>query len=161
MVFSPIQISANDKLTTQTLNNVAVEYYRLGLKKVSYQIWDDLYHAPPCRFGNCRSVMPIISCNFGNILRQGSYYEEACQVCSQGIQLCFETGIITAMPELILQLSVLHMALGHMETANTLFLYGKKIFGWSRKIQLQQTLEEIMDQEFLLYCNETDEKDKN
>lgn len=105
--------------------------------------------------------MPIISCNLGNILRQSSYFEEASQVCRQGIKLCFETGIITAMPELILQLSVLHMDLGHIETANSLFLFGKEIFGWSRQIQLHQTLEEIMDQEFLLYCNENDEKDKN
>ena len=37
-------MSADKELNIKTLNNVAVEYFTLGMQNVSYQIWYELYN---------------------------------------------------------------------------------------------------------------------
>lgn len=142
-------------INIRTLNNVAVEYFELGLQNLSYQIWDELYHKIQSNVKDYETLMPVISCNMGNMLRQTGYYEEAWQVLTQGLKRCFGTGTIYAMPELVLQLSILQLKLGNAEAANSLYSFGKNIFLWSRQLQISQHLEDVLEQDFLLYCEET------
>lgn len=144
-----------NELNIRTLNNVAVEYFELGLQDLSYQIWDELYHKIQSNTKDYEEFMPIVSCNMGNMLRQTGYYEEAWQVLTQGLKRCFGTGAIYAMPELIMQLSILRLKFGNMEAANSLYSFGKNIFLWSRQMQIDQTLEDVLERDFLLYCEET------
>lgn len=144
-----------NELSIRTLNNVAVEYFELGLQDLSYQIWDELYHKIQSNAKDYEALMPVVSCNMGNMLRQTGYYEEAWQVLTQGLKRCFGTGAIYAMPELVMQLSILRLKFGNMEAANSLYSFGKNIFLWSRQMQIDQTLEDVLERDFLLYCEET------
>lgn len=148
-------MSADKKLNIKTLNNVAVEYFTLGMQNISYQIWDELYHEIQCSTDNFEEFLPVISCNMGNMLRRTGYYEEAYRVLTQGLKRCFVTGSIYALPELFMQLSILRMKLGNTQEANSMYSLGKHIFRWSRQIDMKQSIEEIMEQDFLLYCKET------
>lgn len=148
-------ISADKELNIKTLNNVAVEYFTLGMQNVSYQIWDELYHEIQCSADNYEEFLPIISCNMGNMLRRTGYYKEAYHVLTQGVKRCFGTGSIYALPELLTQLSILRMKFGNKQEANSMYSLGRHIFRWSRQIDMKQSIEEIMEQDFLLYCEET------
>ena len=147
-------MSADSELNIKTLNNVAVEYFELGLQHLSYQIWDELYHEIQRSEKDYEGLMPVISCNMGNMLRQTGYYEEAYRVLTQGLKKCFGTGAIYAMPELIIQLSILWMKLGNKAEANSMYSFCKKIFRWSRQMDISQPIEEVMERDFLLYCEE-------
>lgn len=140
-------MSADNELNIKTLNNVAVEYFELGLQHLSYQIWDELYHEIQRSEKSYEGLLPVISCNMGNMLRQTGYYEEAYRVLTQGLKRCFDTGNVYAMPKLITQLSILLIKLGN--TAET-----KKIFRWSGQMHLSQFIEEVMKRDFLLYYEE-------
>lgn len=148
-------VSANHELNLKTLNNVAVEYFELGLRHLSYQIWDELYHEIQYNADKYEELLPVISCNMGNMLRQTGYYEEAYRVLTQGLRRCFGTGSMYAMPELITQLSILGKKSGHATEADCMYDLGKKMFRWSRQIDIGQSIEEAMKQDFLLYCEET------
>lgn len=148
-------MSADKELNIKTLNNVAVEYFTLGMQNVSYQIWDELYHEIQCSTDNFEEFLPVISCNMGNMLRRTGYYEESYHVLTQGLKRCFGTGSIYALPELFMQLSILRMKFGNTQEANSMYSLGKHIFRWSRQIDMKQSIEEIMEQDFLLYCEET------
>ena len=148
-------MSADKELNIKTLNNVAVEYFTLGMQNVSYQIWDELYHEIQCSTDNFEEFLPVISCNMGNMLRRTGYYEEAYHVLTQALKRCFGTGSIYALPELFMQLSILRMKFGNTQEANSMYSLGKHIFRWSRQIDMKQSIEEIMEQDFLLYCEET------
>lgn len=148
-----VLISADNPLNIKTLNNVAVEYFEMGLWDLSYQIWAELYHTIQ-RQPNNQGLMPIISCNMGNVLRQTGYYTEAFHICRQGLKWCFGTGRIYAIPELTLQLSILCMKTGYIQDAESLYSFGKSIFHWSRRSHIQKTLDEILEQDFLLYSSE-------
>ena len=137
-------MTTENEMSIRTLNNVAVEYFELGLRNLSYQIWDD-YDA----------LMPVISCNMGNMLRQTGYHEEAWQVLTQGLKRCFGAGTIYGMPELIIQLAILQLKSGDVAAANSLYSFGKNIFLWSRQTQIDQPLEAVLERDFLLYCEET------
>lgn len=154
MTYYQLLMSPDKELGIKTLNNVAVNYFELGLCDLSYQIWDELYHGIQGSLENYSSLLPVISCNMGNALRQSGYYEEAYRVLMQGLKRCFDTGAVYAMPELILQLSILSMKLGSLEEANSLYALGKNIFGWCRQPAVNQSMEELMQQNFLLYCTE-------
>lgn len=147
-------MAAKDALGIKTLNNVAVEYFELGLRDLPHHIWDELYHGIQGSRGNCEELLPVISCNMGNSLRQAGCYEEAYRVCRQGLKSCFGTGVIYAMPELTLQTAILCRKLGAFEEAKSLYSFGKNIFRWSRQVNINQTIEEMMEQDFLLYCKE-------
>ena len=131
-----VLISADNPLNIKTLNNVAVEYFEMGLWDLSYQIWAELYHTIQ-RQPNNQGLMPIISCNMGNVLRQTGYYTEAFHICRQGLKWCFGTGRIYAIQD-----------------AESLYSFGKSIFHWSRRSHIQKTLDEILEQDFLLYSSE-------
>ena len=147
-------LSADKEMDIKILNNVAVNYFELGLWDLSYQIWDELYHGIQSSPENYNMLMPVISCNMGNALRQTGYYEEAYRVLMQGLKRCCGTGVIYAMPELILQLSILRMKRGNIQEANLLYTLGKNIFCWSRQLDMDKSIEEIMEQDFLLYCTD-------
>lgn len=147
-------MSADNEMDIKTLNNVAVEYFELGLQHLSYQIWDELYHEIQRNENAYERLLPVISCNMGNMLRQTGYYEEAYRVLTQGLKRCFDTGAIYAMPELIMQLSILWMKLGNTTEANFMYSFCKKIFHWSRQMDINQSIEEVMERDFLLYCEE-------
>lgn len=154
MFYYQLLMSSDRELGIKTLNNVAVNYFELGLWDLSYQIWDELYHGIQSSPENYNGLLPVISCNMGNALRQAGYYEEAYGVLMQGLKRCFGTGTIYAMPELILQLSIVRMKRGNTEEAKSLYTFGKNIFRWSRQSSMNQSIEEIMEQDFLLYCTE-------
>ena len=157
------------------LNNVAVEYFSLGLQELSYQIWDELYHVIQEQPEYRKELLPVISCNMGNVLRQNGLLEEAGRVCLQGLKCCFETGEAYAVPELLLQLSTLCMKSGKTELAKWLHLSGSHFLSCSRQernktgspapehltsgqkraLHHGRTLEELMEQDFLLYCRES------
>lgn len=147
-------MAADNELHIKTLNNVAVEYFGLGLQDLSYQIWDELYHKIQSDSKGYEELLPVISCNMGNVLRQTGYYEEAGRVLTQGLKRCFGTGKTYAMPELIMQLSILRMISGHAQEANSMYSFGKNIYRWSRQINMGQSIEDIMERDFLLYCEE-------
>lgn len=147
---SQIQKPSADMQKIITLNDVAVEYFRLGLQDLSYHIWEELYHDIQGHFEDFEGLLPVVSCNMGNALRHAGYYEEAYRVCRQGLKSCFGTGIIYAMPELTIQESLLFMKLGAVEEAKSLFAFGKNIFCWSRNVKIRQTMEEMMQRDFLL-----------
>ncbi len=149
-----LQWKEKDVHTIKTLNNVAVEYFELGLQNISYQIWNGLYCSMQHNAGNDRSLLPIISCNMGNVLRRTGYYEEAYFICIHGLQYCFETGTFCAVPELILQLSDLYLKFGQSEKAELSYSFGIKVFQWIRQEHIYQTIDEMTEQDFLLYCNE-------
>ena len=151
MVFDFVDESVDKEQMAKTLNNVAVEYFKLGLKEVSFQIWDGLYHAMKNSLADCKGLMPVISYNLGYILRQNSYYDKAYVVCRQGIRCCFDTNTISAMPELILQIAVLSMELGNIQKAKYIFALGRDVFEWSRHTYMNCSLEEMMQQNFLMY----------
>lgn len=151
MNFNFVGESANREQIAKTLNNVAVEYFKLGLQSVSYQILDGLYHAMLNSLDECKDLMPVISCNLGYMLRQNSNYDEAYMVCKQGIRCCFDTNEISAMPELILQIAILSMYLGNTQKAKYIFTLGKDAFQWSRHTYMNYSFEEIMQQNFLMY----------
>ena len=88
-MYLPLQTTARTPLIVKTLNNVAVEYFELGLKDLSYQILDTLYRDVSDCIENCGDLLPVISCNMGNMLRQSGYYEEAYRICRQGLTDCF------------------------------------------------------------------------
>lgn len=147
-------ISADNELNIKTLNNVAVEYFELGLQHLSYQIWDELYHEIQRSKKSYEALLPVISCNMGNMLRQTGYYEEAYRVLTQGLKGCFDTGDVYAMPKLMMQLSILWIKLGNTAEANSMYSFLKKIFRWSGQMDLSQFIEEVMERDFLLYCEE-------
>lgn len=149
--FNFVDESANREQTAKTLNNVAVEYFKLGLQSVSYQILDGLYHAMENSLDKYKDLMPVISCNLVYMLRQNSNYDEAYMVCRQGIRCCFDTNEISAMPELILQIAILSMHLGNTQKAKYFFTLGKDVFQWSRHTYMNYSFEEIMQQNFLIY----------
>lgn len=151
MKFNLVGESANKGQIAKTLNNVAVEYFKLGLQKVSYQILDGLYHEIKGNSDECQELMPVISCNLGYMLRQNNNYDEAYMVCKQGIRCCFDTNEISAMPELILQIAILSMNLGNTQKAKYFFMLGKDVFQWSRHTYMNYSLEEMMQQSFLMY----------
>ena len=109
MFYYQLLMSSDKELDIKTLNNVAVNYFELGLWDLSYQIWDELYHGIQSSPENYSVLLPVISCNMGNALRQTGYYEEAYRVLMQGLKRCCGTGAIYAMPELVMQLSILRM----------------------------------------------------
>lgn len=148
----PLLISADNERNMKTLNNVAVEYFQWGLQDISYQIWDGLFHEIQRSSKDYGGLMPVISCNMGNVLRQTGYYEEAYRVLMQGLKRCFGAGVTDAMPELILQLSIVSMKFGYTEKAQSLYTFGINILRWSRRESVEQTMEEAMEQDFLLYC---------
>lgn len=150
-----LMMPAENEMSIRTLNDVAVEYFELGLQHLSYQIWDELYHKIQRNAKDYEALMPVVSCNMGNMLRRTGYYEEAWQVLTQGLKRCFGTGTMYAMPELIMQLSILRLKLGNAEAANSLYSFGKNIFLWSRQMQIHQRLEDVLERDFLLYCEET------
>ncbi len=154
MRYYQLLMSSEKELSIKTLNNVAVNYFELGLWDLSYQIWAELYHGIQRSSENYNGLLPVISCNMGNALRQTGYYEEAYRVLMQGLKRCFVTGAIYALPELILQLSIVRMKRGNTEEAKSLYSFGKSIFRWSRQANMNQSMEEIMEQDFLLYCTE-------
>lgn len=145
-------MSTDKEQNIRTLNNVAVEYFGLGLQDLSYQIWDELFHKIQRSPENYDGLLPVISCNMGNVLRQTGYYEEAYRICRQGLKRCFGTGAIDAMPELVLQLSILNKQLGNAEEAESLYSFGKNIFRWRKQSVIHHTMEEMMEQDILLYC---------
>lgn len=147
-------ISADNERNLKTLNNVAVEYFELGLQHLSYQIWDELYHEIQRSGKDYEGLMPVISCNMGNMLRRTGYHEEAYRVLTQGLKRCFGTGAVYAMPELMIQLFILWMKQGNMAEADPVYSYCKKIFRWSRQPDISHSIEEIMERDFLLYCEE-------
>lgn len=151
---SLIQMPAGSLLNIKTLNDVAVKYFELGLQDLSYQIWDKLYHEIQGNSQHSKELLPIICCNMGNMLRQTGYYEEAYLVCRQGLKWCFGADMTYAMPELIIQLSILCLKLGYADGAEPLYSLGKNTFFWSRQETIHQTIEEIMEQDFLLYFKE-------
>lgn len=151
MMFDFDNESADKEQMAKTLNNVAVEYFKLGLQKVSYQIWDGLYYAIKNSMDECKELMPVVSYNFGYMLRQNSYYDEAYVVCIQGIRCCFDTNTISAMPELILQIAALSMELGNTQKAKYIFALGKDVFEWSRHTYMNCSLEDMMQQNYLMY----------
>ncbi len=144
-------MSADKELNIKTLNDVAVEYFELGLQYAAYQIWDELYHEIQCSTDGFEQLLPVISCNMGNMLRKTGYYEEAYRVLTQGLKRCFGTGSIYALPELLTQLSILRMKSGNTQEAHSMYSLGKNIFLWSRQIDIGQSIEEVMDRDFLLY----------
>lgn len=150
-----LMMPTENEMSIRTLNNVAVEYFELGLRDLSYQIWDELYHKIQRNASDYDALMPVISCNMGNMLRQTSYHEEAWQVLTQGLKRCFGAGTIYGMPELIIQLSILQLKSGNVEAANSLYSFGKNVFLWSRQTQIDQPLEAVLERDFLLYCEET------
>ncbi len=154
MFYYQLLMSSDKELDIKTLNNVAVNYFELGLWDLSYQIWDELYHGIQSSPENYSVLLPVISCNMGNALRQTGYYEEAYRVLMQGLKRCCGTGAIYAMPELVMQLSILRMKRGNIQEAKSLYSFGKNIFCWSRQSDMNQSIEEIMEQDFLLYCTE-------
>lgn len=151
MMFDFDNESADKEQMAKTLNNVAVEYFKLGLQKVSYQIWDGLYFAMRNKLGDCKELMPVVSYNFGYMLRKNSYYDEAYLVYMQGIQCCFDTNTISAMPELILQIAALSMELGNTQKAKSIFELGKNALEWSRHTYMNCSLEDMMQQTYLMY----------
>ena len=170
-----VQLQMTNSLNS--LNNVAVEYFSLGLRELSYQIWDELYHVIQNQPEYKKELLPVISCNMGNVLRQNGLLEEAGRICLQGLKCCFETGEAYAVPELLLQLSTLCMKEGKTELAKWLHLFGSRFLYWSRQEYngsacgkqpagtrhntrnrpeaYGQTLEELLEQDFLLYCRES------
>ena len=151
MQHSYFLMSADKELSIKTLNNVAVEYFEWGLQNAAYQIWDELYHEIQCSTDDFEQFLPVISCNMGNMLRQTGYYEEAYGVLTQGLKRCFGTGSIYALPELLTQLSILGMKFGKTQEAHSMYFLGKHIFLWSRQLDIGQSIEEVMDRDFLLY----------
>jgi len=147
-------VSANHELNLKTLNNVAVEYFELGLRHLSYQICDELYHEIQYHADKYEEFLPVISCNMGNMLRQTGYHEEAYRVLTQGLRRCFGTGSVYAMPELLTQLSLLGMKSGHKTEADCMYRLAQKMFRWSRQIDIGQSIDAVMKQDFLLYCEE-------
>lgn len=154
MLHYELLICADHALNIKTLNDVAVEYFTLGLKDLSYQIWDELYHMIQGDSKTCEGLLPVISCNMGNMLRRTGYDEEAYRVLTQGLKSCFGSGHIYAMPELIIQLSILQMRSGCKETADSMYSFGRHIFHWSRQADLKLSLEDMMEQDFLLNFEE-------
>ena len=61
-------MSADKELNIKTLNDVAVEYFELGLQYAAYQIWDELYHEIQCSTDGFEQLLPVISCTIGNML---------------------------------------------------------------------------------------------
>ncbi|MDE7310683.1 MAG: hypothetical protein K2N87_03525 [Eubacterium sp.] len=149
-------LSADNELNIKTLNDVAVEYFTLGLKDLSYRIWDELYHKIQDDSNACKGLLPVISCNMGNMLRRTGYHEEAYRVLTQGLKGCFGSGNIDAMPELIIQLSILRMQAGHKQTADSMYSFGKHIFCWSRQTEIRLSLEDMMEQDILIHFGEND-----
>lgn len=146
---------AGQGLDIKTLNNVAVEYIGLGLQDLSYQIWDELFHEIQCSPRGNTGLLPVISCNMGNVLRRTGYYEEAYRICRQGLKRCFGTGVMEALPELVLQLSILSMELGNTEDAKSLYSFGQNILRWSKKSGPAVepiSIEEMKKRDILLYC---------
>ena len=90
----------------------------------------------------------------GNMLRQTGYHEEAYRVLTQGLRRCFGTGSVYAMPELLTQLSLLGMKSGHKTEADCMYRLAQKMFRWSRQIDIGQSIDAVMKQDFLLYCEE-------
>ncbi len=135
----------------KNLNDLAVEYFELGLNELSYQIWDSLLQAVQNNSKEKKELLPVISCNMGNALRKNGEYEEAGRICWVGLKSCLETGAVYAMPELILQLSALCMERGEREKAKWLYLFGSWSFSRSRQENIDKTMEELMRQDFLLY----------
>ncbi len=153
MACNKVLMKAQDALAIKTLNNVAVEYFELGLENVSYYIWDELFHGIQCDPGKNNELLPIISCNMGNALRKTGYYEEAYRVCWRGLQCCFGTGAIYAVPELLIQLSIIKMKFEKADEAKMLYTLGQKTFLWIRKTNIDQiTIEELAEEDFLMYC---------
>lgn len=146
-------LSANE-MHIRTLNNLAVNYFELGLQDLSYHIWDELFHEIQRDSNYDHRLIPIISCNMGNVLRKTGYYEESYRVLLQGLDGCFGTGAMYAMPELILQLSFLRMKFGHMKEARSLYKYGTHLLLWTKQSNMSYPMEEGMKQDFLLYCKE-------
>lgn len=144
-------MSEDNNLHSRTLNDIAVEYFELGLHDLSYQIWDALYHGLQNHANDCEDLLPVLSCNMGNMLRQTGCYEEAGRILTQGLKRCFGTGCIYAMPELILQLSILWMKSGKKEAADSLYSFGRTIFCWSRAYTVNLPIEAMIERNFLLY----------
>lgn len=147
---SQTQKTSADMQKIITLNDVAVEYFRLGLQDLSYHIWEEQYHDIQGHFENFEELLPVVSCNMGNALRHAGCYEEAYRICRQGLKSCFGTGVIYAMPELTIQEAILFKMLGAAEEAKSLFSFGKNIFCWTRHVKIRQTMEEMMQWDFLL-----------
>lgn len=141
----------NSLNSLNSLNNVAVDYFSMGLRELSYQIWDELYQEICGNEGKKEGLLAAVSCNMGNALRQNGSYEEAYQVCRQGLQSCFEKGATSALPELVLQLSVLCMKMGEREKAKWLYIFGRHILCWTKHGSCEQTMEEMMKRDFLVY----------
>ena len=83
--------------------------------------------------------------------QQSGYYEEAYRICRQGLTDCFKTGFLYAVPELILQLSILCQYMGNPAQAESFYFLGSVLFQWSRHKTVPYTLYELMEQDFLLY----------
>lgn len=147
-------MSVDKESNIKTLNNVAVEYFALGMQNVSYQIWDELYHEIQCNAPDYEKFLPVISCNMGNMLRQTGYYEEAYHVLVQGLRRCFDTGSIYALPELLMQLSLIKVCLNNTQKADSMYSFSKHILQWSRHADTGQSIEDLMEQDFLLYCED-------
>ena len=68
-----VLISADNQLDIKTLNNVAVDYFEMGLWDLSYQIWAGLYHDIQRHSKDQGGLLPVICCNMANVLRQTDY----------------------------------------------------------------------------------------
>ena len=108
-------IPADNEPNIRTLNDVAAEYFALGLKDLSYQIWDNLYQKLEYHAASSSRLLPVISCNMGNMLRQAGDDKEAYNVLTKGLKGCFGSGCTYAMPELITQLFILWIKSGQKE----------------------------------------------
>ena len=64
-------MTTENEMSIRTLNNVAVEYFELGLRNLSYQIWDELYHKIQRDASDYDALKPVISCNKGNMKKPG------------------------------------------------------------------------------------------
>ncbi len=139
MLQHDLLIPADNELNIRTLNDVAAEYFALGLKDLSYQIWDNLYQKLQDNADTCKQLLPVISCNMANMLRHAGADEEAYQVLTQGLRGCFGSGRAYAMPELIMQLLILRIKEGEKEAPHT-----------------DLPLEEILERNFILYFDQQD-----
>ncbi len=141
----------------KTLNYLAVRYFELGMWDTAFLIWKEMYDGLQKNLmydADCGKMFPVISCNFGNALRRMGCTDEAFVCCRQGLQCCFEKEWNYAAPELLMQLAALYAAYGEHKIAFSMFFFGKHLMHWGNRADECQTLEEIADKDFLLYCQE-------
>lgn len=146
--------TSGDIYRVRVLNDVAVEYFEMGLQELSYKIWSQIYQELLEQKADLRveRILPVVSCNMGNVLRRRGEYERAYQVCRRGLQWCFGTGAIDAAPELSFQLATLCLRFGDKEQAGSMYFLGRQCLRWGRQTDWPQPIEAFMDQDFVLCC---------